>query len=85
MNNFGIGDIVGCKPSSNGCYNITCERNGYIGRVVNVSECGSELTLRTVYSKRSSLTRQDYSVDKDYFYILGNEYTLSKLKKKGTD
>lgn len=82
MNKFRVGDIVGCKPSSNYNYNITTQANNYIGRVIEADVTSDIITLRTVSSDRTGLTRKEFAVDSNHFYLLGNEYTLSKMRKK---
>lgn len=81
MNDFTVGSLVGCKLSSNDHYNITSERNGYIGRVVDIDMCSGFITLHTVKSNRTGLTRKEFAVDSSHFYPLGNEYTLARMKE----
>lgn len=80
MEFFGAGDIVGCKPSSNRDYAITNEKNGFIGRVIGVDRGRNKITVELVQSKRVPFASRDFCVDAEHFYLLGNNYTISKIK-----
>lgn len=79
---FNVGDIVGCLPSSDNNYCITCKRNDYVGRVVDVGDDWCELETIEGGTYNPSRKGEKYTVDSQHFYLLGNQYTLSKLREE---
>lgn len=81
MNDFWVGCKIKAKPSSNHEYFYTNEERGFVGEVVRISRYG-DLEVKTLEIDNPRLVGEIYDVDGSYFYPLGNEYTLEKIKNK---
>lgn len=86
MKDFKVGDIVGCLPSSNRVYSITCENNNFVGRVVRIGARTRDnmqfIQLKAIKSNSYIPVGHLYDVEAQYFFVMDNDYTLSRLKKR---
>lgn len=68
---FKVGDIVKANEKSNGFYAVTCEKNGFIGKVTKIGECGLGIIFVQGFEKRHKTDNNEgWRVREDYFDLV---------------
>ena len=68
---FKVGDIVKANEKSNKKYYVTCEKNGFIGKVTKIAGCGLGFIFVQGFEKRhKTLDDEGWRVQEDYFDLV---------------